>query len=255
MILNYSLTGNGEPLVLLHGLLGNLQNLNATAKALAESYQVVNLDLRNHGHSPHHPEHHYQAMAADVIETINSIGIDSFSLLGHSMGGKTAMMIAMLYPDRVKKLIVEDIAPVNYPNRHQLIFDGLKSIKLTELNNHQQADNQLSDFVDDVGIRRFLLTNLSKQENSWQWKMNLDGLINQYSQICKFEQPTPKACYTGPVLFIKGAESDYIQAEHQNTIRQLFPCAKAKIIQGAGHWIHAEKPKIFNKVALDFMQK
>ncbi|MCU4676420.1 alpha/beta fold hydrolase [Catenovulum sp. 2E275] len=254
MILNYSLSGQGSTVVLLHGLLGSHQNLATVAKCLAEHYTVINLDLRNHGASGHDSEHNYQLMAEDVIATLDELKINQFVLFGHSMGGKTAMQIALSYPDRVQKLIVEDIAPVTYPERHKAIFDGLQAIDLTKLNNRQQADASLQQYVADIGIRRFLLTNLSRSEQGWQWKMNLPAIVEQYSNICDFTPPE-NSTFSNPVLFVKGGDSDYIQAQHQSIIKALFPNVTAKIIQGAGHWIHAEKSKIFNKVILDFIQK
>lgn len=254
MKLHYSQSGQGEPLVLIHGLLGHSQNLAGVAKALSTDYLVINIDLRNHGESAHANEHTYPLMAQDVIETLAPFNFNKINVLGHSMGGKVAMQLALTHADKINKLMVEDIAPVTYPERHNAIFKGLQAIDLPSLTNRQQADKTLAQYVDDINIRRFLLSNLTKTDGHWQWKVNLPALVAQYSEICLFEPPA-NSVFNGDTLFIKGGNSDYITAEHQSIIQQKFPNAKAKIIQAAGHWIHAEKASIFNKVILDFLQK
>ncbi|WAJ69414.1 alpha/beta fold hydrolase [Catenovulum adriaticum] len=254
MKLHYNLSGQGEPVVLLHGLLGHSQNLAGIAKVLAADFKVINLDLRNHGVSPHTNLHTYTLMVEDVLETLAPLNLNKINVLGHSMGGKVAMQLALTYPQKINKLMVEDIAPVAYPERHNEIFNGLQAIDLSNLANRQQADAKLAQYVDDINIRRFLLSNLTKSEDHWQWKVNLPALIDQYSEICQFNPPANQS-FDGETLFIKGGNSDYIQADHQSIIQQKFPNAQAKIIQAAGHWIHAEKASIFNKIILDFLQK
>lgn len=254
MKLHYNLNGQGEPVVLLHGLFGHSQNLAGIAKALEADFQVINLDLRNHGASPHANLHTYSLMAQDVIETLAPLNFDKINVLGHSMGGKVAMQLALTYPENINKLMIEDIAPVTYPERHNAIFEGLLAIDLAQLSNRKQADTTLAQYVDDINVRRFLLSNLTKADGQWQWKVNLPALVEQYTEICQFNPPDHSK-FTGETLFIKGGSSDYIQTQHQEIIQQKFPNAQAKIIQAAGHWIHAEKSSIFNKVILDFLQK
>ncbi|EWH09969.1 hydrolase [Catenovulum agarivorans DS-2] len=254
MQLNYSQVGSGANVVLLHGLFGNADNLAQLAKALSAQYLVTSIDLRNHGNSPHSSAHSYQDMATDIQQTLEALNIDSCHLFGHSMGGKAAMYFALHHPTMVNSLIVEDIAPVTYPNRHQEVFNALTQIELASLTSRAQAVKQLSQSIDSVGICQFLAKSLYKSNDTWQWKMNLPVLEKAYPEIAGFPSDIPNT-YQGPTLFIKGMDSDYISTEHKTEIQQRFPTAHVKVIQGAGHWIHAEKPNIFNKIVADFLQK
>ncbi|AWB68041.1 alpha/beta hydrolase [Saccharobesus litoralis] len=251
MILNFTDKGQGPTLVLIHGLLGSLDNLNMVARSLSKHYRVISVDLRNHGASAHDAAMDYHTLASDVFETLDSLQVTNFYLLGHSMGGKAAMVMAIQQPCRINKLVVADIAPVTYPERHQQIFNGLKAIDLDTINNRNDADVTLAKYVDEPGVRQFLLRNLSRQAESFVWKMHLEYIINNYSYVIGF--PELEAEYTHPTLFIKGGESDYIQRQHQPAIVKLFPNSKAKIIQGAGHWLHAEKTTLFNRIVSDFL--
>lgn len=252
-ILHYQQLGAGENIVLIHGLFGSLENLNMVAKPLSEHYKVTNIDVRNHGLSPQENEMSYSQLAQDIIDTLNHLNITSTHLLGHSMGGKIAMQVALDSPERVNKLIVADISPVQYPEHHNQIIAGLKSIKLTDITNRKEADAQLSHFVKESGVRQFLLRNLHKVEEKFQFKCNLDFIANCYPQIVKGY--LGENTFTNPTLFIKGGASDYITAEHRPIINKLFPKAKAKIIQDAGHWLHAEKTTLFNKSVLNFLEQ
>lgn len=251
MLLNYQDKGTGQVLVLIHGLLGSLDNLNMVARGFHTSYRVISIDLRNHGSSGHLAEMSYDTLAKDVFETLDSIGIHRFHLLGHSMGGKTAMVMASQQPERIAKLIVADIAPTTYPHRHQAIFEGLNAIDLTQIKNRNDADAMLSQYVEEAGIRQFLLRNLQKTEHGFGWKMALDLIIASYPDITGFPKLTTG--FNGATLFIKGSESNYIEPKHRAEVARLFPVATAKIIQGAGHWLHAEKTVIFNKLVKDFL--
>lgn len=252
--LNYQQLGQGEHIVLIHGLFGSLENLNMVAKALSQDYCVTSVDVRNHGNSFHQEGMTYNELAKDVITLLDSLSISSCHLLGHSMGGKIAMQIALNYPQRVKKLIVADIAPVEYPAHHLSIIKGLQSINLTKVKKRKDADGQLAQYVEDIGVRQFLLRNITMNEQGqFLFKCNLNNIEQGYQQIMKANKVQNGQQFEGKTLFIKGGNSDYILAKYQHTITTLFPNAKAKIIQGAGHWLHAEKTVAFNKVVVDFL--
>lgn len=251
-ILHYQQLGTGENIVLIHGLFGSLENLNMVAKPLSEHFTVTNIDVRNHGLSCHIDDMSYSVLAQDIIDTIDHLNIENAHILGHSMGGKIAMQVALDFPERVNKLIVADISPIQYPAHHTKIIAGLQSIKLETLTNRTQADEQLSHSVEDKSVRQFLLRNIHKIDDQFRFKCNLNYIANCYPQIMAGYMG--EKVFLNPVLFIKGENSDYITAEHRNTIMKLFPHSKAKIIQGAGHWLHAEKTVAFNKSVMSFLR-
>lgn len=251
MILHTEITGQGQAIVLIHGLFGSYENLGVIARALAGQWQVINLDMRNHGRSDWHDSMSYALMAEDVKETLDHLGLEQVILLGHSMGGKIAMEFALRYPERVSKLILADISPVQNRPRHLEILSALDGIDLDSLQSRQHADQQLALAITETGVRQFLLKSLYKDGDQFRWRFNVKALIANYSQL--LEAPPSKGPYTGPTLFIKGAESDYLLPEHQSLIQQLFPHSKAKVIMGTGHWLHAEKPVAFAKIVTDFL--
>lgn len=251
-LLNYQIRGQGQPIVLIHGLFGSLENLGMVAKPLAEDYQVISVDVRNHGNSFHENSMAFEELATDVINVLEHLNIERTHFLGHSMGGKIAMQIALSYPDKVDKLIIADIAPVHYPPHHQKILDGLLSLNFSALESRKAADEQLSHYVDDLGVRQFLLRNLSTKDGQLSFKCNLPYIAHCYPQIMSaFDS---RLQFSGETLFIKGGNSNYITNEHRDIIGQHFPKSKAKIIAGAGHWLHAEKPVAFNKIVKDFLK-
>ena len=252
-LLNYQQTGQGENLVLIHGLFGSLENLNMVTRELANNYCVTSIDVRNHGNSFHENNMDYQVLAQDVVNLLNHLTIKQAHILGHSMGGKIAMKLALIQPHYVGKLIIADIAPITYPAHHQKIIQGLLAIDLTHIKNRQDADKQLADYVENKSVRQFLLRNLVKNnQGNFYFKCNIDYINQCYEQIMLgFEKDECR--FQGKTLFIKGGNSDYIRAEHRDIILKLFPNSKAKIINGAGHWLHAEKTTIFNKVVKDFL--
>lgn len=252
--LNYQQLGQGEHIVLIHGLFGSLENLNMVAKTLSQHYCVTSVDVRNHGNSFHQQGMNYSDLAQDVITLLNALSIEFCHLLGHSMGGKIAMQIALSYPQRVNKLIVADIAPVEYSAHHLTIIEGLQAIDLTKVQKRKDADSQLANYVDDIGVRQFLLRNLAiNEQGQFQFKCNLNNIEQGYQQIMQRNETEDGQPFNGKTLFIKGGDSDYILAKHQEAIKTLFPYAKAKIIQGTGHWLHAEKTVAFNKIVMDFL--
>lgn len=243
MKLHYQRSGQGDSLVILHGLFGTLENWGSHIKNLSEHFDVIAVDLRNHGRSAHHDEMSYPLMAEDLVELLNDLEINRTHLLGHSMGGKVAMQFALTYGDRVEKLMVADIAPVVYPPHHEQVFAGLFNVNLTSLKSRSDADKQLQCCIEDAGIRAFLLKNLYRNEaGQFAWRMNLSALKTQYEHIAAAPFGTP---FEGATRFIKGGLSHYVQAEHTDAVRALFPKADVKVIAGAGHWLHAEKPALF----------
>ena len=250
--LHHRISGTGEPIILLHGLFGSLDNLNAVARRLAASRQVHALDLRNHGQSPHVPNMSYEAMAGDVLGYMDEQGLATAALLGHSMGGKTAMEAALRRPDRVSRLIVADIAPVDYPRHHDRILAGLRAVTPSRIASRREADKILADYVPEVAIRQFLLKNLvRKGPDHYAWRMNLDVIERCYDRLVGGQDMD--GCYDGPVLFIKGGDSDYIQSRHRQTVERLFPGAQLRVIPGTGHWLHAEKPDLFSTLCERFL--
>jgi esterase len=250
-LLNYQQQGTGADVILIHGLLGSLENLNMVAKGLKDNFRVTNVDVRNHGQSFHQASMEYTELAQDIVNLMKHLSIEKAHILGHSMGGKVAMQLALQHPEKVSKLIVADIAPVVYPPHHNHILEGLQSIELSKITNRKDADKQLSHYVDEVGIRQFLLRNLTSVDGQFSFKCNLANISQCYHQIMTGYEGS--AQYQHPTLFIKGGNSTYITAEHKSVIQQLFPVSKAKIIQGAGHWLHAEKTAAFNKIVNDFL--
>ncbi|MDX5327535.1 MAG: alpha/beta fold hydrolase [Marinobacter sp.] len=257
--LNHRITGQGEPLILLHGLFGSLENLGGIARRLEDGWQIHALDQRNHGSSPHTDDMDYPAMAADVVAYMDALNLDKAWVLGHSMGGKVAMQVALGYPERVKGIIVADIAPVTYKARHDAVLDGMKNLDLVGVTTRQEADKRLAEFVEIPGVRQFLLKNLERipaeqagdGDQMFRWRLNLPVIDTCYQKLAA--APEGEGPYNGPVLFIKGADSAYIQSKHQDPIRQLFPAAELKIIEGAGHWLHAEKPDTFAALCRRFL--
>jgi len=225
------------------------------AKPLTNSYCVTSIDVRNHGESFHAGSMEYTELAQDVINLLDHLNIETCILLGHSMGGKIAIQVALTQPERITKLLVADIAPVSYPAHHLEIIKGLQAIDLSKVKKRRDADEQLAPFVDNMGVRQFLLRNLALNEKGeFAFKCSIADISLCYPQIMKAnEVPVNKVAFNGPTLFIKGGESDYILPEHRDTISNLLPNSKAKIIQGAGHWLHAEKTIAFNKIVSDFI--
>ncbi len=246
--------GQGPDLVFLHGLFGAGDNWRSVARKLSDDYRVHLLDLPNHGRSEWLDDPQLSTLAEIVTQWISEQDIQRYHLLGHSMGGKVAMQIALnRYAGELLKLIIVDIAPRTYPPHHQDIFKALNRADLASLKDRKAVDEDLKDLVTDEGIRQFLLKSLYKKNGHLAWRFNIRTLEEKYDAVAN--APSITGPFVGPTLFIKGKNSNYIQAEDQTTIMSLFPNAKAKIIEGAGHWPHAEKPTIFTKIVSDFLNK
>ncbi|WP_062569138.1 MULTISPECIES: alpha/beta fold hydrolase [Pseudoalteromonas] len=254
MLLNYQQSGQGPDVVLIHGLFGSLENLNVIAKALAENYTVTNVDLRNHGKSFHSETMNYEVMADDIYNLLKHLNISNAHIIGHSMGGKAAMQLALKHKDVVNKLVVLDISPVANKPRHSAIFAGLNEVAESSVADRKAADQLLAKHIDEMGVRQFLLKSFAKNDQGqYQWRFNLDVLYQQYENILsQLDENDSCLCDT---LFVKGNDSDYILAEHRPMIISLFPNAKAKVIHGAGHWLHAQKPLAVNKAISDFLEQ
>jgi len=251
MQLHYQRSGSGTPLLILHGLFGTLENWGGISKTLSERFDVISIDLRNHGRSPHSETMDYPTMAQDIAELIDTLGVSPCYMLGHSMGGKVAMELALNQPQLISKLIIADIAPVAYPDHHEQVFSGLSKIDLSSLSSRNEADEQLKHMIPEASTRAFLLKNLYRTPTKqFAWRMNLSVLEQEYAKISAAPKGSP---YQGPTLFIKGALSQYIQREHQQAIETLFPNYQFKIIEGTGHWPHAEKPALFLKLVERFL--
>lgn len=252
MELNFKDSGQGSPLLILHGLFGMLDNWQGVASQLDQEFLVILLDQRNHGRSPHAEHMSYPEMATDVKEFMESRWIYDGAVLGHSMGGKTAMQLALLYPELVRKLIVVDISPVRYRAGHEALFRALLNVDLQHVRSRGQVDAQLQTDIHDPRIRQFLMKNLKRtREGKYEWRMNLPAIYQDYSKILgEVECDHP---YEGPALFIRGGRSGYVLPEHEHRILELFPNAEIRTIPSAGHWVHADAPAALISMVRDFL--
>jgi len=253
MILHATQFGSGQPLLILHGFLGMSDNWKTFAKNISNSgFEVHLIDQRNHGRSFHSPEFSYDLMADDLERYSAHYGLNKFHLLGHSMGGKTAMYYAAKYSNRVEKLVIADIAPKYYPPHHQQILKGLSALDFNTISSRLQADEALSTFVTEKGVRQFLLKNLY-----WETKDRL-GLRANISVLSQKAEAVGEALpssylFHGPTLFLKGEKSDYITDEDSSLLKQHFPYTTLETIQNAGHWLHAENPVQFYEITRRFL--
>lgn len=252
MKLNYKKLGKGEPLIILHGLFGMLDNWFTLGKNFAEHFSVYLIDQRNHGLSPHIDEWHYKVMSDDLLEFFDDHKIQKANIIGHSMGGKTAMYFAGEHSERVNKLMVVDIAPRFYPLHHDSVLAALLSVDIENLKSRNEADEVLSKYISDFGVKQFLLKNLARKENDntkFEWKFNLPVIAGNIHEI-------GAAITRGSdvsTLFIRGENSDYISEADQTEIKKMFPDSEIITID-SGHWIHAEKPEEFYHSTLKFLQ-
>ena len=249
--LYYDEYGAGSPLVLLHGLFGSSTNLRNVARSLGNHYRVLVPDARNHGRSPHDSDMTYPAMAQDIADWLNMLGIEQPVLAGHSMGGKTAMMLALTAPQRVASLVVIDIAPVNYSHSHAALINAMQELDLTTLRSRSDADQALAAGIPDPVLRGFLLQNLVLQDGSLFWRINLAALASHMDDLIGFPDLAGRS-YSGPVLFIAGKRSDYVLPKYERTIKDYFPNARIEYID-AGHWVHAEQPAILVELISEFV--
>lgn len=255
MKLHSSILGEGTPFLILHGFMGMSDNWKTLGNKFSEEgFQVHLIDQRNHGRSPHSSEFNYIAMAKDLKEYCDTHNLENAVILGHSMGGKTAMFAACLFPNLFSKLIVVDIAPKYYAPHHGQLLEGLKKVEEAELSSRGDAEDQLGEYVEEKSVRLFLLKNLYwKTKEKLALRLNLKVLMKEIEALG--EALPSDYSYSKPTLFIKGGNSKYIKEEDKALIKKHFPHSEIKMIAGAGHWVHAEKRKEFYKNAMDFLQK
>ncbi|MEL6424115.1 MAG: alpha/beta fold hydrolase [Pseudomonadota bacterium] len=240
----------GRPILIAHGLFGSGRNWGAIAKRLAQTRPVTTVDMRNHGSSFRAPTQSYEEMAADLAEVIRDHD-GPMDVLGHSMGGKAAMALALTEPERVARLIVGDIAPVSYGHSHSGYIAAMRALDLSSITRRSEADRALRESIDDAAQRAFLLQSLQVTDGRAVWLLNLDALDAAMPQILDF--PTFSTSFDRPALFVSGSESAYVTAEHRPAIRALFPAARFVAIKGAGHWLHADNPNAFVEVVEGFL--
>lgn len=232
----------GTPLVIVHGLFGSARNWRALAKHFSRRRRVVTVDMRNHGGSFWDDRCTYWDMAGDLAEVVESLGGQA-DVLGHSMGGKAAMVLALGRPELVSRLIVADIAPVPYAHSQQSNIDIMRRVPIETLTRRSEADALMAQELDDAPVRAFLLSSLDISPDGNRWMLNLDALAENMDDIVGF--PSVTGQFNKPVSFVHGGASDYVLPEHKPLIAELFPQASFTTIEGAGHWVHAEKPREF----------
>jgi pimeloyl-ACP methyl ester carboxylesterase len=245
--------GEGPSLAILHGLFGSGRNWAGIAQRLAAHHRVIALDLRNHGASPWAETMDYGEMAEDVRATLNALGHRRYALLGHSMGGKVAMMAALRDGNAVERLVVVDIAPVGYKPRHLAYVGAMRALDLGAIKRRAEADARLAPAVGDAAERGFLLQNLIFDGGTARWRINLPVIERSMSELVGFPTLPPAASYRGPALFVAGGRSDYLRPEHEPEIRRLFPNARIARIADAGHWLHAEQPQALLDIVEPFL--
>ncbi|MEM7224288.1 MAG: alpha/beta fold hydrolase [Pseudomonadota bacterium] len=250
--LAFSDSGQGPPVVILHGLLGSGRNWTTFARQLSASRRVLTLDLRNHGRSPWHPKMDYLAMAQDVIALIENQALGPVRLMGHSMGGKAAMVVALTRSELVERLVVVDIAPVTYDAAYAAPYvAALAEIDPSEYANRRAVDETLAKTVRDQFLRGFLLTNLERSENGLRWCVNLEAITRHMDDLMGFPALTGR--YEGPSLFVGGMTSDYLADQNRPAVHGHFPSAKIEMVPEAGHWVHVEAPETFGRIVTEVL--
>ena len=245
-MLNYMTFGDEKspPVMIVHGLYGSGRNWGVIAKRLSDQFFVITVDLRNHGDSPWLDTHNYHVMADDLVEVINSLNIKP-NIIGHSMGGKAAMVLALKHPNLVRNLIIADIAPVKYEHDQSQFIEAMQKVDLSKVEKRSDATLALSKFVEDKSLQNFFTQSLDIKAK--RWKLNLKVLRSEMSEILSF--PKIESEFSGHSLFLKGENSDYIKPEHRKLIKSLFTKARFATFKEAGHWLHAEKPREFESAA------
>jgi len=246
--------GQGPPALVLHGLFGSGTNWRTIARRLRNRLECHLVDQRNHGRSPHARDMSYPTLAADVLAYLDTHEIERAGLIGHSMGGKTAMTLALNAPERVRWLVVADIAPARSPSDHLPILDALRALPVDGLASRAAAEAALAPAIPDLGLRRFLLQNLVHAgAGGLRWRIDLDAIANALPDLNDFPSTAPDAVYEGPTLFVRGERSDYVAAHHEPRIGALFPVASIVTVAGAGHWLHAEQPAAVTAAVQSFL--
>jgi len=247
--------GQGQPLIILHGIFGISDNWVSFARQIEDRFRVLIPDQRNHGRSPHDPTFNYYALCADLYEFINEHGLENPIILGHSMGGKVAMRFALENPEMLKALVIADISMRTYPRRfrHLNMIDAMLAVNFENAETRKDIEKQLKPIIKETRIRQFVMKNLYRRERSGQfaWRLNLEAINLNMDEV--FEGINSKTLFQKPTLFIRGGASDYVKYEDYDQIYRNFPKADIKTIEGAGHWLHAEKPEAFHQIFNDFI--
>jgi len=253
MKLFFRQSGNGRPLIILHGLFGSSDNWLTLSKTFAQQYTVYLVDQRNHGQSPHDPEINYGALAEDLHHFVVEQKLDKPDIIGHSMGGKAAMNFAVKYPALIRKLVVVDIVPKAYPIHHDHILEGLDAIELDKLASRTEADALLASYVPEPDVRQFLLKNLSRDDaGKFVWRINLPAIDSNIEALGSGMIFSGK--HDGPTLFIRGEKSNYYAPGDEERIKAIFPHAEFQHLD-TGHWVQAEKPAEFAQVVLNWLAR
>lgn len=250
-MLSFTISGQSTakpPLLIAHGLFGSARNWGVIAKRLGADRQVVAVDMRNHGDSDWKTSHNYYDLADDLHDVIKHFG-GQMDVLGHSMGGKAAMVLALLHPNAVRRLVVADIAPVAYRHTQLHLIEAMQGLDLDAMNGRAEANEALKSSITEEGVRAFLLQSLDVKNH--EWRLNLQVLACEMPKIIGF--PDVTGCFNGPAFFLIGATSAYVTADHRPEIKRLFPAARFAKIPGAGHWLHAEKPREFEAAVRAFL--
>lgn len=241
----------GPPVLILHGLLGSAGNWRSIARRLGERHRVFSLDLRNHGDSPHVEHMDYPAMAADVHAFLDTHDLQTVTVIGHSMGGKTAMRLALDHPRRVDRLVVVDIAPTKSLHDHGPVLRAMVSLNLARITRRGDAERMLAPEIPDPAMRQFLVQNLVNSAAGFAWRINLPVIESSMTALLDFPVDADTQPFAGATLFLRGALSDYVLERDEAAIRRLFPNASVVTIEGAGHWVHAEQPARFLEVLFE----
>lgn len=249
MKLNFLLQGEGPTIVLIHGLFGSLDNLGGLARDLMKDHQILQIDLRNHGLSPHTDEMSYQAMAQDLSRLIRELNLAHLTIIGHSMGGKVAMALTAIMPELIDRLIIIDMAPVAYAERrHDNVFAAVQAVTEANITQRKQAAELMKNYINQENVIQFLLKSFQKGK----WQFNVPALLRQYDEISGWQEVP---VWNKPILFIKGQLSPYISRNYWDDIARQFPQAKAHVIAGAGHWVHGEKPDVTIRTIRRFLEE
>ncbi len=254
MQLNYKHFGEGRPLIILHGLFGSARNWQGIARTLADTHLVITPDLRNHGQSPHIEGMSYPEMAADICNLIEQLKLNEPIVLGHSMGGKVAMTMALMNPDALAGLIVADIAPVTYDHDFKNLITAMHNLSLTGIQTRAEAESILSEQLESTNLIRFIMQNLVRTDEGFQWRINLRQITSSLPELGQFPSELKNHSTRLPALFVGGAQSSYIRSMHNPKIFHHFPAAEIKMIEDAGHWLHADKPNDFIEHVQSFIQ-
>ncbi len=252
-LLHSIILGKGEPLLILHGLFGMSDNWKTLGMKFAEDYEVHLIDQRNHGRSFHADDFSYELMVQDLLEYTDHYQLDKVNMIGHSMGGKTAMLFAVNYPEKLKKLIIVDISPKYYPIHHQIIVGALESLNFDSLHSRKEIDKVLQEYIEEESIRQFVMKNIYRiEKDKFAFRFNLTSISKHLAEVGK--ALSSKSKYYGDTLFLKGERSGYILKSDEELIKEHFPNSKIEKISNAGHWLHAENPVEFYQKLMNFMK-